>query len=106
MVSQKLKPSWYVKTDGNLDPYREKTIFKTSRGILSNKIFNDLVGKILQHVTYTCSFCQSKGKLIDVGKMFGLRDGFLKDKTDHCIEQKKILRDHTKIYVYILKLFG
>ena len=39
VVLQKLNPSYYVKADGTIDPYREKRYVKTSRRILSIQVF-------------------------------------------------------------------
>ena len=47
VVLQKLNPSYNVKADGTIDPYREKRIVKTSRRILSIKIFIGYAGKTL-----------------------------------------------------------
>ena len=55
VVLQKLNPSYYVKADGTIDPYREKRTFNTSRRILGRKIFNGYLGKIPQYVTLTRS---------------------------------------------------
>ena len=38
-----------------------------------------------QDVTFTCSFCHSEGKLIDIGKMFGLQTALLLDSIDHSL---------------------
>ena len=59
-----------------------------SRGILSIKIINGLVGKNPQYVTITCSYCHIKGKLIDVGKRLGLQDGLLTDCMDDILITK------------------
>ena len=56
---------------------------KRSRRLLSLKTFNGLVGKNPQYVTFTCSYCHIKGKLIDVGKRLGLQDGLLTDCMDY-----------------------
>ena len=53
-----------------------------TRGILSIKILNGSVRKIPQYVTFTCSYCPIKGKLIDVGEMFGLQIGLFEGKMD------------------------
>ena len=78
VVLQKLNPSYDVKADGSIDPYRQKRIYETSRCILSIKIFIAYVGKIPQYVTLTCSDCQLKGKPIAIGKMFGYKMLFSK----------------------------
>ena len=71
VLLQKLSQTYYVRADETIDTYRAKRIAKTSRDILSIKRFNVLVGKIPQYVTFTCRYCHSKRKVIDVGKMFG-----------------------------------
>ena len=78
VVLQKLNPSFGVRAGGTIDPYREKRIVGTSRGTLTLQICNGYVGIIPQKVTFTCSYCQLKGKPIDVGKMFGLENVFSK----------------------------
>ena len=77
---QKFNPSFHVKVDGSLDPYREKRVIKTSRCSLCEKTFNGYLGKFLHNMTFTCSCCRLTGELIDIGKMFGLQDGLLKEK--------------------------
>ena len=72
IVLWKLNPRYYVRTDGSLDLCIENKIVETSRGILSIKKLNGLVGRNPQYVTLICSYSHLNGKLIDVGKTFGL----------------------------------
>ena len=53
VVTQKLDPSYYIKSDGSIYPFREQKKAKTSRGIPSMKSVIGYVGKIQQYVTFT-----------------------------------------------------
>ena len=80
LVLQKLIPSFYVESDGVIDPFREKKIVKTSRGKICKKNINEFVGKIPQYVTFTCSNRHQRGKRIDIAEIIVLQDCFLNTK--------------------------
>ena len=46
LVLPKFNPSYYVISDGTIDPFRENEIVETSRGLLSIKFFSGYVGRI------------------------------------------------------------
>ena len=57
--------------------------------ISKHENFQVYVRKIQQYVTFTVSFYQSKGKLIDFGKMFGLHNGLPKDSINLSLISKE-----------------
>ena len=105
MDLQKLNPIYDVKPDGTIDPFGEKKIVKTSRGLLSIKIFDGYVGKVPQYVTFTCSY-YFKGKFIDVGKMLGLENSILKDSMDHSLIKIDTWESHESMCDPCLRLDG
>ena len=66
------------------------------RGLLGIKIFNGYVGKYPQYVTFICSYCHVKRKLIDTGKLFALENVLLKDSIDHSLFKKDTWESNEK----------
>ena len=56
--------------------------------MISIKISDGYVKKVLLYVTFTGSYCYLKGKLIDFGNMFGLQDSLLEDKMGNSLFTK------------------